>query len=130
MYEMKKGCKVKELWALCRPLPDANLSRYKPNQFIRDGQLVIVPLKEYITVYLEGAVFPQGPLRVMKGTQVRELKGLVELFPNADREKLNKTRRLKDQEIIHIPLKNKPKPKETPGSKKKGKESLRESIPD
>ncbi len=119
VFEMRKGCKFKELWELCRPLPDANLTRFKPNQFIRDGQVVIVPLKEYITVYLKGAVTPQGALRVMKGMQVRELKGLVELFPDADREKLNKSRRLKDQETIHIPLKKQMKAKEALISKKK-----------
>lgn len=109
MYELNKGCRLKELWKLCFPFSEADLRRFKPNSLLRDGQTIKVPLKEYIIVHLTGAVASTGPLRVLKGTALKELKHLSEFLPEADLEKLDKSRRLKDQETIHIPYKKKKK---------------------
>lgn len=110
-YELKRGNKLKDLWERCEPLPDADLSQFKPNSLLRDGQVVKVPLKEYVTVFIEGAVAQPKSLKILKGTQMKELLSLLEFLPEADKAKLNKTRRLKDQEIIHIPVKKPRKPR-------------------
>jgi hypothetical protein len=102
VFEFRKGAKMKDLWALCKPQVEADLTHFKPNQLLRDGQLIKIPLKEYITIYITGAVQQEGPIQVLKGTPLKDLKHLLSFKTNAETKYLNKTRRLKDQEIIRI----------------------------
>ncbi|MBA2369735.1 MAG: SLBB domain-containing protein [Candidatus Protochlamydia sp.] len=109
IYELNKGSKLKDFWKICLPHPEADLRRFKPNSLLRDGQTLKVPFKEYITVHLKGAVASAVSLRVLKGTALKEMMHLIEVLPEGDLGKLNKQRRLKDQEIIHIPYQKRKK---------------------
>lgn len=102
IFELRKGARIKDLWKLCKPTFDADLSSFKPNQLLRDGQVIKIPLKEYLTVYIRGAVQQEVVLRVLKGTQLKDLKDMIVLQKDADIKILNAKRRLKDQEVIHI----------------------------
>ena len=100
------------------PLPEADLSKLKLKSKLKDGQVIKILAKEWITVYLEGAVEEQGALKVLKGTKLQDLSESVHFLPDADSAKLNKKRVLKDEEVINVPCK-KVKPPKKPTPKKK-----------
>ncbi|MCE2983634.1 MAG: SLBB domain-containing protein [Parachlamydia sp.] len=111
VYELNKGRKIKDLWLLCGPLPEADLKGFKPNSYLRDGQTLKVPAKEMITIYLKGAVSKETSLQVEKGTRLYELKDKIEFLPQADFEKMKNSRRLlKDQELIFVIFQKAKKP--------------------
>lgn len=109
-YELKKGALVQDLLDLAFILPEANLARIKPEAKLRNGQVVNVPVQEWITVHLEGAVMNPGALRIKLGTTLKDLSETVVYLPGADVEKMQKKRRLKDQEVIQVPVKKEKKP--------------------
>ncbi|WP_068467006.1 SLBB domain-containing protein [Candidatus Protochlamydia phocaeensis] len=121
-YELKKGAKLKELLELCAPLSDADLSQLKPTGKLRDGQSIHIPLQEWLTIYVEGAVNQNMILQVKKGTQLKDLVDKIDFSPDADKEKMKKARRLKDQETINVPTIKAKKPKK--GSKNKTIETI------
>lgn len=104
-YDLKKGTLLKELLERAQPLPEANLERLKMNSKLRDGQVVKIAGQKWITIHLEGAVEQQGPMQVKLGTQLQDLPELVTFAPEADLSKLQKKRRLKDEEVIIVPVK-------------------------
>jgi DNA uptake protein ComE-like DNA-binding protein len=104
-YEFKKGAILKELLEQAQTLVEADLSRIKTEAKLRDGQIVKVPVQKWITVYVQGAGVEARQLRVKFGTLLNELPPLLTFEPNADKEKLQRKRRLKDQEVITVALK-------------------------
>lgn len=115
-YEFKKGVMLKELLALAQPLPEANLDGLRVNSRLRDGQVVKIQIQKWITVHLEGAVEQPGPFKIKQGAFLQDLTDLVAFASNADTDKLQKKRRLKDQEVIVVPVKRE---RANPGQKKK-----------
>lgn len=104
-YRLKKGTKLEELLTLCGPLPEADLDRLKLTKILKDGQKVKIVPKEEITVFIKGAVKQEISVTVPSGTTLEQLLGKIECLPNADIKKLQKKRKLKDQEIVHVPTK-------------------------
>lgn len=111
-YEFKKGALLKDLLELAEALPEADLNRVKTEAKLRNGQQVIIPAQRWITVYVQGAVEQPQALKIKLGTPINQIPSLLTLLPEADIRKLKAKRRLKDQEVIEIPLKKKPQKKQ------------------
>lgn len=108
-YLIKKGSLLEEAIELARPLPEADLRSFRRYSKVRDGQKINVPTKQMITVTLEGAIENPGPIQVPKGSRLEELIPYLQFTPEADVKKIQRKRRLKDQEVIHVPQKTKSK---------------------
>lgn len=104
-YFLKKGSRLKHLFQECIPLPEADLSKFKYNKKLRDGEIIRVPYQKWISIYLEGAVVQKGILKVKQGTKISDLETFIECLPNADLKVFRKKRLLKDGEIFTIPFK-------------------------
>jgi len=104
-YELKKGALMEDVLALAEPLPEAELSKLKLESRLRNNQVVKVPKESRIKVHIEGAVVKPGILQIKQGTLVKDLLELLTFLPEADIEKLNRKRRLRDQEVIHVTVK-------------------------
>lgn len=106
-YALKRGATLKQLVELTPTLPEADLKGLKWHRPLRDGQIIHIPVKSLITIFLEGAVETEGAMQVFKGTRWEDLLTLVRFKAEADLKKLHKKRYLKDQEVIHVPVKKK-----------------------
>lgn len=102
IYSIKRNTPLKDVLVQAQPTSQADLKKVSTKK-LKDGQTIIIPQKEFITIYLEGAVKKQGALVVPKGTKVEELLILIEMDDQADLSKLNFRRRLKEGDIIKIP---------------------------
>lgn len=87
------------------PLPEADLKGFRKNQKVRDGQIVRIPERPLITVYLTGAVETPGAKQVRQGTTVASILQLCALHPQADTKSLRGKRLLVNEEHIHVPFK-------------------------
>lgn len=103
IHQLKKGARVKDALLAAKTLPEADISKLKLESKLRDGRVIKVPYKAMITIYLQGAVEVEGVLKVKKGTRLNELVNIAVFSPLADLSALNKKRRLKDGETIHVP---------------------------
>ncbi len=108
-YKLKKGDVIQDALSLAEPLLEANLDKIKLESKLRQRQIINVPSYSYITITIEGAVTEPKSLTVKLGTMAKDLVELLTFLPEADKEKLNKKRRLKDKEIIVVPVKKKNK---------------------
>lgn len=104
-YKLKVGSRVKDLLEIAKPLPEANLKKIKMESQLREGRLLKVPFTEMIVVHIKGAVKQEGELKIKKGTRLVDLLEIVNFSENADLEPLQKKRRLKEQEVIEIKIK-------------------------
>lgn len=105
-YSLEKGATMEDALSLAKPAANADLKKLLLSKKIRDGQMIKVPAKEYITVYLKGAVEHPGALIVPKGTLMEELIGLTQFPPGADLSKLMRKRKLKEGETIKVLFEN------------------------
>jgi protein involved in polysaccharide export with SLBB domain len=112
-YTVLKGTTVRQVLEQAVLLPEADQSRLSLEKKVRDGQRLRVPLQEMITVFIEGAVESSIVLKVPKGTRLQDLIEKIRFLPEADQQKLQKKRRLKDREVIDVPVKNSKKPRKT-----------------
>ena len=103
-YQIKKGAVLKELLALAEVSTEADLRKLKDTAKLRNGQVIKVPKLAMLRIYLEGAVDHPRSLYVQKGTRLVDLLDKVKFAEGADLKILNRKRRLKDEEVIHIPL--------------------------
>lgn len=104
-YELKKGSLLGGLLELAELTSEAELSKMQMNAKLRDGQKVTVPTQKWITVFVEGSGVQSAQLKLKSGTLLNELPDLITFLPEADVGKLQRKRRLKDNEIIRIELK-------------------------
>lgn len=100
-YFIKKGTTVKDLLEKAEPLPNADLRKIKKETVVRHGTVIRVRRKPQITIYLKGAVWEEV-VSVPKGTRLRDLKNYITFHEEADQKSLEKSRKLKDQEIIEV----------------------------
>lgn len=111
-YLIKRGSTVKELIDIAKPKPEADLHRIKFDGILKKGQRVIVSSKEVVKIILKfQGVEPSLDTKEMtlpKGTKLEELLLLYTFSEEVDLQKLKKKRRLKDGEVIIIPLKKSP----------------------
>lgn len=108
-YTMERGDTVEDILQLAKPLPEADLKRLKLKSRLRDGQKVKVPVREMITIFLEGAVDKAGPIQIPKGTKKGDLHQYCEFSEEADLTRIAKKQVLQDQEVVLIPEKKKKK---------------------
>ncbi len=104
-YVLRKDALLKDLLELCKPLPEADLRRLNLEGKLRHGQKVRIITKPLITIFVGGAVEKPGALQVLKGTKLEDLLKHIQFTPEADLKKMQRKRRLKDQEVIHVPIK-------------------------
>lgn len=93
---------MQDLLDKAQPLNEAVLTRVKPQAKLKDGQLVRIKSKPRMIVCLKGAVEQEGEVSVPKGSRLKDLKEWVVFKNNANVEKLETNRRLKENEIIEI----------------------------
>lgn len=103
VYCIDKGSCVEDVLLQAKPSTNADVNKISKTKKVRDGQIIKIPAKEYITIYLEGAVEHPGALILPKGATMAELISLVEVKKNADLSQLKRDKRLKEGDIIKIP---------------------------
>lgn len=103
-YNLPQEMTLGTLLELAKPLPEAELSKWRLEAPIRKGRLVVVKEREQITVYLSGAVKNEGAVRVLKGTTLEQLLQSAELDAQSDVGALKGKRKLKANELIEIPF--------------------------
>lgn len=91
-YALPKKSSLKELLAQAEPLSTADLSQLNFRRKLRDGQTIIVPERQWITIQLTGMVEEPGPLKILSGTRIQELVPQLKVLPEADIKALSKRR--------------------------------------
>lgn len=106
-YKVKKGALIQEVLEQAKVLPEADLKRININAKLRNGQSLYVTKIEQLTIYIQGAVQTPGPVLVPKGTRLIDLAKFAAFNENANLKPLQKQRRLKNNEVIHVGTINK-----------------------
>ncbi len=120
VYELPKGSLYKDLLSKAIPQPHADLRKIKMQALLKDGQFIHIPSEIWITIYIEGAVLNPGPKEVLAGTTLSELSEELAYSDQADRQKIQKKRKVKEGEVIRIPTLRKARaPAAIKGNKKK-----------
>lgn len=102
-YELPLKSSVEDLLKIAQPLPIADLSRLNKHRKLIDGQVVRIPEKKWITIYLEGEVENPGAFQLLSGTRCYELIDQLDFKPEADKNHLKRMRRyLKEGETVKI----------------------------
>ena len=107
-FKVEKGTPLSEVIDQAKPKSYANLLRFSPTERVEIDRSYVIEKFEEISVFVEGACEPVE-LRVPPGTRLCDLKGLLQLKPNADLATFKKRRCLKDKEIVKIALKSRQK---------------------
>lgn len=115
LLTLKRGSCLQDALLMTSPLPEADLKGLKLKKALRDGQVIRVPRKRLITIFLEGAVQNPGPLQVWEGTKREELLTQIAFLPEADLKSLKKKQKLNDQEIVIVTLRKTKKKNKDPG---------------
>ena len=105
-YRVKTGTKLQEAIILAEPLLEADLRKIRPASRLRNGQRIVLPTREMISISISGAVQEEVTLSVPKGLRLNELSKYLKFTEDADVEKINSKRFLKNQEKINIPSKS------------------------
>jgi hypothetical protein len=112
IYRLPQGSTQKDLLTKIKPKPNADLRKLKGRAKLYNGQEIEIAELPLITVYLEGEVENPGPIHISEGSSLQDLMKEIRFKPGADKAKIQKKRKLKDQETIVVkPLKQKTKPK-------------------
>lgn len=104
-YKLDVNAKLKDVLTMAVPKQEADLRRIKPEGKLRNGQVVTIPARELIVVNLVGAVENPGKIQVPKGTKLNEIGNYTQLSSDADYDKINRKRILKNEEVINVPSK-------------------------
>jgi NADH:ubiquinone oxidoreductase subunit F (NADH-binding) len=102
IYKVHKGATVGDIVQLAGAADNADLKRMVVERKVREGQTIKVLAKEYITIYLKGAVKLPGATIVPKGTTMQELIERFEWPNEADLEALKQGKRRKDGQIVKV----------------------------
>lgn len=106
-YVFNAGATVEELLEQIEPNLLANLSKLNTKRKLKDGEHFQIPEKPSIKIYLEGAIQKKGLYILPKGTKFSELPDLVEVFEEADLDKIRSIKqKLKNDEVVFIPYRN------------------------
>lgn len=102
------GSRIVDALAQVTPLPDANVDILFYQAPLHHEQVVVVPKRGFISIYLRGAVVKEGVVTLPEGVRFPALIREHDLFSqDADLRFLNRKRRLlKDGECIDIPSKS------------------------
>lgn len=106
LYEFSPKSTVGDVLKIAQLHPIADTSQLHTRRQLIDGQVIRIPEKKWITIYVEGAVLEPGPLQIFSGTRCQELVGQLDFTPDADINNLKKMRRyLKEGEVVRVPKK-------------------------
>lgn len=105
VYHLSSPLSMRDLLSIAQVNEDADLRRYNLDQMIQRGRVVNVPSKGVIAVHITGAVKNPGMIQIPKGSSMQDLLAVVELEDQADKKFLEKKRKLKPDETIHVPYK-------------------------
>ncbi|GAB4226137.1 MAG: hypothetical protein Tsb0021_01900 [Chlamydiales bacterium] len=111
-YELPLHSSIDDLLHLAKPRRNADLTAFHLSDPLKDGQLLQVSPK-MIRIFVKGAVNEEQELLVPKGTSLKDVHDFVLFNSEADVPKMNKKRKLRDQEIVIVPLKQKKKSRDT-----------------
>lgn len=103
-YEMKKGDTLKKLLEQACLTQEADLRKLKLHAKLRQGQSVRVPVREMITIYVEGEGKTQGAYLIPKGTKRNEVAKYLDLQPSSAIQPTKGPKILKNGERIIISL--------------------------
>jgi len=106
-YKLESGKPLATAIRKAGPKPFADLSGIDQRRMLtEDFTLEIHPL-EKIKVEVVGCVKEKVELELLPGSAISDLKGKIELTPDADRGFLRKKRKLKNGEVVAIPASSK-----------------------
>lgn len=106
IYQMPMGSYLADAISLANPLEEADLSFLKTNRQLNENQTLVVPLKKWLTIYIEGAVEAPGAFQVLSGTKIEDLLDYLVFKKEADLKCLRKKKRmLRDGETVQISYK-------------------------
>lgn len=119
-YQLSSKTTLKEFIEQAQPLPTADLSQLNWRRKLRDGQMIRIPERRWITIQVAGAVQNPGSLKILSGTRMHEIADQLEPLPEADLKSIQKRKSyIKEGDIIEIPQKKvKSKPVKKPSHKK------------
>jgi cell division protein YceG involved in septum cleavage len=97
--KVKKGARLGDVINISGPLQHADLSEVNRSKILKEDQMILIPDKKMITVFLEGDITPRGAYQVEKGTTMqqlyRQLSKEISLTKRQDRV-------LKNEEVVKI----------------------------
>lgn len=102
IYYLPSGIVMEDVLLLAQPVSNADLRRFNLKASIKKGRIIKVPLRPMITIHLKGAIMNPGEISVPKGTRLMDLAPHIQFVENANRNSLNKKRKLKEGETILI----------------------------
>jgi hypothetical protein len=103
-YEVNTGTAVIDVIRKAKPLRDADLRSWRGRAIDQSGTVEIQSLK-MLEIEIGGAVAQPQRITVPLGTRICDLKRVVQVAPQADRQFLRRKKRLKDGDTVHIPFK-------------------------
>jgi hypothetical protein len=103
-YAVEWGSSLSEVLVKANPKLYANVQELPCHEQMVKNCTYTVEKLEALTVFVEGAC-ESAELRVLVGSRVCDLRGLIQFHPNADLSLFKKKRYLKNKEIIKISLK-------------------------
>lgn len=104
-HHVKRGSLISDVLALAVPAKNADLRKINLNKKVKQGQIIKIPQTIMIHVSVEGAVKSPTKISLPKGSTLAEIIPLLEFEANADIQKLQKKRLLKDSESITVKYK-------------------------
>ena len=105
IHELKRGSTLQDLLDIAQPLPEADMHQIKLQAKLRNNQMISIPQRRWILVSVKGAVIEPKSFKVRLGTTLQELSSRLAFLPDADIEKMQKKRKLKDKEEVIVPVK-------------------------
>lgn len=105
-YRLPLNATLKQLLDQAQPLSSADLSQLNWRRKLRDGQILRVPERHPITIYIAGAVQEPGPLQILSGTRYCELVDQLQVLLDADLKALSKKKGfVQEGDLIKVPAK-------------------------
>lgn len=102
-YKVKRGACINDVLQCAIGKEDADLKKVKLHKKLRQGQIIKIPQMEMISVFVVGEVENAGSISLPKGSQLKDLVPMVKFTRDANIEKLNRKRKLKNGEKIVVP---------------------------
>lgn len=106
-FRVKRGAVLSDLLELTPLTSEADMRRVKQDKRLRNGQVIKIPSIPKVSITIEGAVANAGTISLPKGSRLCDLIPHVQFLENANIEKLQRKRRLKEGETIHVTYKAK-----------------------
>ncbi|MEM1282741.1 MAG: hypothetical protein AAGG81_04225, partial [Chlamydiota bacterium] len=91
---VKKGTKFKEVIQKAGVLEGADLSTFEMEKSLKSDQLIIVPSKKMLTIFLEGDVSPRGKFTIEAGSSLHDL------YQQLGKTPLTNNRKLMNEEVL------------------------------